>query len=307
MGKQSETGISWTHFTFNPWMGCLKVSPACKFCYAESDRKMRGQLLWGPEAPRQVTSAAYWKQPLKWDREARESGVRARVFCGSLCDVMEDFDGELINGGCCSGLQDIREWLYDLIEKTPNLDWLLLTKRPQNYSRFLPKSWLEDLRPNVWGMTTVESSQYLWRVNELLDVPFAVWGLSLEPLLGPVVLPDRFLRLGKRAWVIVGGESGHGARPMHPDWARSLRDQCVAAGVPFHFKQHGEWSPRGPSSLGYVVIDGVPTKRLTDTGQDGHILGSTGGNDVWMQRVGKKAAGRILDGQAWDQIPEVSL
>jgi protein gp37 len=129
--------------------------------------------------------------------------------------------------------------LYGLIGDTPNLDWLLLTKRPQNFKRFLPKTWIETPQPNVWGMTTVENSDYLWRIERLLQVDFAVYGLSMEPLLGPVTLPDEFLHLGKRAWVITGGESGHHARQSSPEWFRSLRDQCVEAGVPFLFKQWG--------------------------------------------------------------------
>lgn len=307
MGANSS--IEWTTHTFNPWMGCMKISPACKFCYAEADRKMRGQLLWGPGAPRQVTSAAYWRQPLKWDREARESDSRPRVFCGSLCDVMEDFDGKLINGGCCIGLQEIREHLYNLIEQTPNLDWMLLTKRPENYRRFLPQSWLENPRPNVWGMTTVESADYLWRVTELLSVPFVVRGLSMEPLLGPIAIPDPFLTLYRRGLVIVGGESGHNARPMHPDWARSLRDQCARAGVPFHFKQYGEWqwgSSFDKPHLNKILLnDG----RLVGSARDAGI--DTQNNwpefrPTMVAKVGKKSTCRVLDGRTWDEMPGVT-
>lgn len=264
MGVNSK--IEWTNHTFNPWMGCVKVSPACKFCYAEADRKMRGQLLWGAAAPRQVTSEAYWKQPLKWDRDARQSGVRARVFCGSLCDVMEDYGGRMM----CSWadqwtMHDVRDCaLYPLIERTPTLDWLLLTKRPENYRRFLPESWLGSPRPNVWLGTTVESSEYFWRIDALKTAPAGVHFLSIEPLLSDIPALGEYL--DGIEWVICGGESGHHARPMHSDWARGVRDTCESRGISFLFKQWGE-------------------------------------HDSGLVKIGKKAAGRIIDGRTWDQLP----
>jgi protein gp37 len=160
--------------------------------------------------------------------------------------------------------------VYGLIEATPNLNWLLLTKRPQEYSKFLPKAWLKDPRPNVWLMTTVEHRDYVWRIDEILKVPAVVHGLSMEPLLGPITLPSSFLKLGRSAWAITGGESGRKPRPSQPDWFRSLRDQCVAAGVPFHFKQWGEY-----------------------------------GSD--LVKIGKKTAGRALDGREWDELPLVEI
>ncbi len=163
-------------------------------------------------------------------------------------------------------LNEPRQRLFRLIEETPNLDWLLLTKRPQEYSKLLPKTWLKDPRPNVWLMTTVEHQDYTWRIDEILKVPAVVHGLSLEPLLGAVMLPEEFLELGSRGWVITGGESGRKPRPSQPDWFRSLRDQCVSAGVPFHFMQWGEY-----------------------------------GSD--LVKIGKKNAGRVLDGRTWDEFP----
>jgi protein gp37 len=300
MGR--ESAISWTHATWNAWWGCTKVSPACDGCYAESWAERTGYSgtgshfpIWGKDAGRRFFGDKHWNEPVIWDRQCKKLGVKSRVFCGSMCDVMEDRDD----------LKPHRERLYELIEKTPNLVWLLLTKRPHNFKRFLPIEWLENPRPNVIGMTTVESADYVWRIKSLCDTPFAFYGLSMEPLFSYVMLPDYFLKLGARAWTITGGESGKNARPGHPDWYRSLRDQSVAAGVPFHFKQHGEWMPRGPESLGYPIVEGVPTIRLTDTGDDGSALGSTGTNDTWMQRVGKKQAGRLLDGKLWEQVPSV--
>lgn len=331
--------IEWTDNTFNPWWGCVKVSPACDHCYAETFAKRVGFgpqsalsndyaadyvaskfPIWGKDANRRFFGDKHWSEPLKWNRDAEKAGERRRVFCASMADVMEDRED----------LKPWRERLYEMIEATPRLDWLLLTKRPQNFKRFLPKSWLDNPRPNVWGMTTVESQEYIWRARYLLETPFAVTGLSIEPMLGPINLtavplpetPDitRNLLTGKFHnvpftnangggsmdietkprinWVIVGGESGSGARPMHPDWARSLRDQCQAAGVAFHFKQFGEWKPREVGDS-----DGQPRIRLTDMGENGQNLSSEGGNHVWMQRVGKHAAGRSLDGRTWDELP----
>jgi protein gp37 len=186
--------------------------------------------------------------------------------------------------------------------------------------------------PNVWLGVSVENQETAdQRIPVLLQTPAAIRWLSMEPLLGPVDL-GRWLQsccgnfdsgawyMGDREqvccgnpepldaihWVVVGGESGAGARPMHPDWARSLRGQCAAAGVPFLFKQWGEWCPRGPASLGYPSVEGVPRFRMTDTGDDGQDMGSTGGEDVWMNRAGKKATGRLLDGVLHDGYPEVA-
>ncbi|HKS96745.1 MAG TPA: DUF5131 family protein [Terriglobia bacterium] len=221
MGEKSK--IEWTDATFNPWHGCTKVSPACDHCYAETFARRVGFSetgsklpIWGKDAGRRFFGDAHWNEPLKWNKQAEREGVRKRVFCGSMCDVMEDSED----------LQHSRVRLYNLIDDTPHLDWLLLTKRPQNFRRFLPKTWLDRPRPNVWGMTTVENADYLWRTEELLRTPFAVRGLSIEPLLGPLTLD-----LAGIHWCIVGGESGPGARPMHPQWVRGLRDQCCAAGA----------------------------------------------------------------------------
>ena len=222
MGKDSKIG--WTNHTFNSWLGCTKVSPGCAKCYAEKQHKrMPFGNLWGPSAERRRTSSAYWQQLLKWDSAAEKAGERHRVFCGSMCDVMEDRDN----------LSEGRRELYSLICQTPNLDWLLLTKRPENFPRFLHPAWLEKPMPNVWLMTTVENADYVWRAGCLREVPAVVRGLSVEPLLGP--LPN--LRLDGIHWVIVGAESGHGARPMDEDWVRKIRDQCVGAGVKFFYKQ----------------------------------------------------------------------
>ncbi len=251
MGQTTE--ISWTDHTFNPWAGCTKVSPACDNCYAEKDTHRRQFVEWGKDAARRRTSESYWNQLAKWNRAAEREGVRRRVFIGSWCDIMEDRPE----------LQPIREELYPRIKAATWLDVLLLTKRPQNFRRFLLQEWLEKPLPNVWGMTTVETPTYLWRVEALRETPFAIRGLSMEPLLGDFPAMD----WTGIHWAIVGGESQHGARPMQAEWARGLRDQCVTAGVAYHFKQWGE-------------------------------------HDSSLVHIGKKAAGRLLDGREWNELPQ---
>jgi protein gp37 len=255
-----NTKIEWSHNTFNPWWGCTKVSPACDNCYAErlAKRKTRTDSdLWGKDAERYQSTDSYWEQPEQWNARAEKTGTRERVFCGSMCDVMErrpDLDAP-------------RKRLFKLIEDTPYLDWLLLTKRPQEYSKLLPNEWLVNPRPNVWLMTTCESQDYIWRIYELLKVPAVVHGVSLEPMLSPIKLPVEFLRLGSASWVIVGGESGNlkSLRPTPVQWFRNIRDQCNTAHVAFFFKQWGE-----------------------------HLD---------LVKIGKAKAGRILDGREWDEFP----
>lgn len=273
-----NSGIEWTHHTFNPWIGCTKVSAACDHCYAEAwdARGLQGQpTRWGPRAERTRTSAGNWSKPRTWNSKAKAAGVRYRVFCASLADVFDNHK---------SILPEWRADLWRLIDATPHLDWLLLTKRPQNIAKMLPADW-GDGRPNVWLGTTVENqTEADRRIPPLLDVPARVRFLSCEPLLGPVDLrsipwdeaawvnaltgqikfSDHFWT--RIDWVICGGESGKDARPMHPDWARSLRDQCIAAGVPFLFKQWEGRSQREIKAKGReldgVVWDGYPTPAI---------------------------------------------
>ena len=289
--------ISWTHHTFNPWIGCEKVSPGCAHCYAETLNNRMQWCVWGPNGKRQRTSVSYWRQPLAWNRAAQVQidnwnrlvkmdmvwGVhkarRPRAFCGSLCDWLDD--------------KVPIEWLADLmklIHGTPNLDWLSLTKRPQNWAQRMKDvfdyemdqetraepweqmhaNWMGECAnmtavppPNVWIGTSVENQEMAeLRIPQLLSIPAKVRFLSCEPLLGPVDLTrvnfhatkaiENVLKcgltekirnlIGKQEcinWVICGGESGPKTRPMDPAWARSLRDQCQSAGVPFFYKQDG--------------------------------------------------------------------
>ena len=339
-----NSNIEWTDHTFNPWIGCQKVSPGCDHCYAETwDARGLQQKAtrWGPHAARTRTSVANWRKPLAWNKAAQASGVRARVFCASLADVGDNHH---------TILREWRDDLMNLIERTPYLDWLFLTKRPQNIAKLYPEWVIPGEWPsNVWLGTTVENqTEAERRIPHLLDTPAAVRFLSCEPLLGPVDLGkakglpvywegderDGPLQMtswgrpiGQRArrgwvkhsgnmqpwldWVICGGESGPGARPMHPDWARSLRDQCQAAGVAFHFKQWGEWG-HALHMPGVNAVSAAPAKpghhahprrcRIHGGLEDGQCFESHPDDHLTL-RVGKRAAGRLLDGRTWDEFP----
>lgn len=220
-----ETKIEWSDFSFNPWVGCTKISPACDHCYAEGWAKRTGQAaLWSGE--RRRTTPANWRQPIKWNRDCAESGVRRKVFCASLADV---FDNQIP--------AEWRDDLWALIRLTPHLDWLLLTKRPQNIAKMLPRQ-LGWPWPNVWLGTTVENQDEMAkRRGHLLNVPAAVHFLSCEPLLERVWLPALDSYWHSLDWVICGGESGGGARMMDERWARGLRDECAEMGIAFFMKQ----------------------------------------------------------------------
>lgn len=282
------TSIVWAHDTFNPWVGCQKVSPGCDNCYAEAWAKRSGQVEWGPHADRHRTSTGYWRKPLVWNQKAAASGQPRRVFCASLADV---FDTAVP-----------LEWvvdLLDLIRSTPSLTWMLLTKRPTNIrprlsaaldaarvtgSRYTDLEawlarWLAGHPPaNVWLGTTVEAHlEGDRRIPELLRVPARATFLSCEPLLGPLdltkvrdpkasntpfnalsVQPGESLNGHRIDLVIAGGESGPGARPYDLSWARALRDQCAAAGVAFLHKQLGR----------YPTLQGKPLKHQHPKGED---------------------------------------
>lgn len=313
--KMAEsTSIEWCDSTFNPWIGCARVSPACDACYAARSAPARTLgLVWGAGQPRRRTADSTWAQPRTWQRQAdafmAQHGHRRRVFSASLADWLDN--------------EVPVEWLADLLQlvrSTPDLDWLLLSKRIGNWrSRMLAvldlaargdglRRWPElagDVvewlagrpLPNVWLGATVVSQQEVDRdVPKLLRVP-AVRFLSVEPMLGPIHLdefhPNRVSAYPKLLdgidWVICGGESGPTARPTHPDWVRSLRDQCGAANVPFFFKQWGEYLP-----VGQVRATGAETV----VPRTGHAWDD--GTTAW--KIGTKAAGRRLDGMehlAW--------
>jgi len=267
MGENS--GVEWTAyedakgnmvpgFTFNPWAGCTHVSEGCKFCYAERDQKRFKFVEWGRGQPRRKTSDAYWKQPRAWNRKAERDGTRPRVFCASWADV---FDPEIPAAW--------RKELWALIEATPNLQWLILTKRPENFQTMLPDGWLSGWPNLALGVTAENQAMADKRIPLLLDIPAKTRFVSCEPFLGPVDLTaidegDRVLYplMGLQAiegrghatspaidWVICGGESGPGRRPMDLHWARDLRIQCGLASVPFFFKQIDKKQPIPPDLM----------------------------------------------------------
>lgn len=374
----AKTTIEWTDYTFNAWRSCQHLvladgttHPACEHCYAETMANRFPEKLgtWGPDGTRIMAPEKYWQQPIAWNAAAARADRRAKVFCASIADVFEDWQGPIHNPqGDMLGYSDgefhtivsktpyaatmanMRKKLFELIDQTPHLDWQLLTKRPGNILKMTPpyayhacetgdcphdrssecnSEAARKYRDNVWLGTSISNYQtaeelipQLLTARDLAPVLF----LSVEPLLGKVELRDLMTTRCPRCgvwvykavqtpetwcpsccieecnsgatpehhgmfptksiidWVICGGESGRQARPMHPDWARSLRDQCQAAGVPFFFKQHGEW-------LG-ALQDGAPG--------DGQEINAS---DVPI-RVGKKAAGRLLDGREWNEFPE---
>ncbi len=297
MGKQGALGISWCHYTLNPWEGCEKISPACDFCYAwERDKRWHNGENWGQEAFRLFHRETYWEQPYKWNAEAHANRERRRVFCGSLCDVMEDR----------RDLDEPRVKLYNLIDACEWLDFLLVTKRPENFRRLLPAAWLAAPRPNVWLITTVESPAYMTRVGDMVEIPAAVHGISAEPLFGDISGDlEPYLRHGKVNWVIAGGESGPNARPSMPADFRKLRDVCAAYQVAFHFKQWGNWKPCEQ------MLGGSPGRFATVKGESIEFVDEYPKlkwfdvrDAIVLTRVADKhQAGRLLDGTLHDGVP----
>ena len=293
--------IEWTDATWNPVTGCTKVSPGCDHCYAERVTER----FHGKGSFAKVTlHPGRLDQPLRWRRPRR-------VFVNSMSDLFhQDVPDELIVKA------------FAVMTLAPQHTFQVLTKRhgrmrsllSGDFSGQITRTLLDDPQfarlgrwpvpsggvswplPNVWLGVSVENQQWAdIRIPELLHTPAAVRFLSCEPLLGPVNIPSQsFLR--RLDWVIVGGESGPNARPMHPQWARDLRDQCQAAGVPFFFKQWGEWAPTGWRGVGY---------RDDKHMYVGPALDAVGLREE-IARVGKKAAGRELDGRTWDEFPKVS-
>jgi len=323
-----KTSIEWCDATWSPWEGCTKVGPGCDHCYAESmNRWLRKGANWGSGAPRREFSEAHWRKPIVWNTKAAEIGKPLSVF-PSICDP---FDNEAPAG--------LRDRFLDLVRGTPNLTWLLLTKRIGNVKRMTQVPWT-NWPGNAWiGETIVNQDEADRDVDKLLELPAPVHFISYEPALGPVDF-TRWLPLptcrhcghpeeahgfertigcqagdGSEAspicgcrkmrgeadhdtsgkftyarhaidWIIAGGESGRSARPMNPQWVRDLRDQCAAAGVPFLFKQWGE----------YASVSEVEGPGAHFTFPDG----------ATVRRVGKHLAGRLLDGREHNEFPEAA-
>lgn len=312
-----HTHISWADHTFNPWIGCMQISPACDGCYALNlmDTRLGRVEFGGPGrgvGTRSRTTPANWRKPLKWDRQAKEAGTRPFVFGGSL---MDPFDNAV-------PAEWRREYFDQVIRPTRNLVWLLLTKRPQNIVPMVEAA--GGLPPNVALGTTAED-QARWDTNvpALIAAQVAFWAkgamplfsfVSMEPLLERVLVrtarvtdairrnlpqmryeffdplhPHQFEPL-KLHWIITGGETDQGthkARPMHPQAVRWIRDDCRVTETPFHHKQNGEW-----------------VSTLENAGRGDHQAIELE-RDWWVRRVGKKRAGRTIDGHIHDARPYV--
>ncbi|RSV41509.1 phage Gp37/Gp68 family protein [Sphingomonas sp. ABOLE] len=339
-----NTKIEWAHHTFNPWIGCTKVGPGCDHCYAETLATSRLGVIWGNEGERRRTAASTWKQPRRWNNRAAARGVRERVFCASLADVFDNRADPAV-----------RAELFQLIRETPQLDWLLVTKRIGNAAAMAEAA--GGMPENVWlGATIVNQEEANRDIPKLLATPASVRFLSMEPLLGPVDLevawhgenalysecwgdcswcknghpPLHNCAAGRQSeadwmkarsgldWVIVGGESGPGARPMHPDWARQLRQQCADAGVPFLFKQWGEWREwddgNGNPEPEEVEDDSEYADMVYASAIRPALISADGSvysrdelpEEVpcrLVERVGKRVAGRLLDGVEHTAFP----
>lgn len=334
------TKIEWATDTVNFWWGCVKVSPACEHCYAETlDARFNGGH-WGKDAERKLKLGSAIRDLQKIARRAHKTGERPRVFVNSMSDFFEDR----------RDLDEARKIALLAMQHAPEVDFLLLTKRPEKIMELLVHAldgemekscpisgfgeWLGNwifakgqAPRNIWLGTTVENQEWAdKRIPALLEVPAAVRFLSCEPLLGPVLLDNgetSWLTCNGTEpygepcltadethgethfhgidWVIVGGESGAHARPMHPDWTRSLRDQCAQARVPFFYKQNGEWGAVDQPWAQDSPDDLAPNEQWLNRagGQGFH------GEQVWrMRRIGKKAAGRMLDGVEHNGMPE---
>jgi protein gp37 len=241
MGKFS--GISWTHHTFNPWIGCTKVSEGCRYCYAEQWDKRFSDMKdddgnsiaghWGPGAPRRVTSQHNWNDPIRWNREAVKNNTHFRVFCASLADV---FDKEAPDGQ--------RERLWPLVKQTTNLYWLILTKRPELINSMLPSDW-GDGYPNVWlGTSTEDQKTADLRIGHLANVKAKIRFLSVEPQIENIDFTQWLTPKGENwvrpfDWMIFGGESGSEARKFDPDWIREPLLQAKKVDVKVFVKQMG--------------------------------------------------------------------
>lgn len=248
-----QSTIEWTDSTWNPVTGCTKVSPGCKNCYAETfAERWRGI----PGHPyEQGFDLKLWPERLKLPLTWKESRM---IFVNSMSDlfhkdVPDDFIGQV----------------FEVMLKAKHHTFQVLTKRSERMMQWVRENFKDaKVPPHIWLGASVENQDYVWRIMYLQQTPAEIRFLSIEPLLGPVNLKaSNFKGIH---WVIVGGESGHKARPMNPNWARNVREQCKRLEVAFFFKQWGTFNADG-------------------------------------ERVGKKAAGRVLDGKTWDAMPAASV
>jgi protein gp37 len=260
----AKTGIAWCDATWSPWWGCFKVSEGCKHCYADTLASRYGHSIWGPASttPRKMMSENHWRKPLTWNRQCEETGIRMTVF-PSMCDPFEHHPM----------LPEIRRRFWSLINKTPNLTWLILTKRPENIHDIIEHempAWRERLPDNLWLGPSVENDENTWRLSYFTDgsVPKGNYFISFEPLIGDVGDLSEYLSCDYEAyghylptgdpvvyewrpfrWVIIGGESGNDYRPMDIQWVRNIRGQCDATGIEAIFYKQGNGLKPGMNTL----------------------------------------------------------
>lgn len=322
-----NSAISWTTHTWNPVIGCTKVSPACDGCYAEAMMDKRyHRVQWGKPGQQGTlsrTSDSTWNDPHRWQRQAEKDGTRPFVFCASLADVFDNqWDPQW------------RAEAFEVMRDTPNLVYLLLTKRPQNIVKMVKQ--IGFMPDNIAFGSTVEDRERVTKNLPHLIVAAALRPLflfaSCEPLLGDLgdlspwmtgdpypqrladgerykngikIGADGWAKLPAIGWWITGGETdqgGHKARPTHPDWFRSIRDQALHHGLAYHHKQNGEWVPWIPRNGN---PDGKPIQHVMQDGSEYHP-GNYGSSLQSMIKVGKKLSGRCLDGVEHDAFPEVA-
>ncbi len=283
-----DSKIEWCHDTANAWIGCTEVHAGCDHCYARTLNARWGNQNWGTDVPRRAVKK-FWSDLDSFQKLAKQTGEKRRIFVGSMMDIFEkpmplidtkgnplSFRGDEIQ----SNTGDLRSHLFDLIDanRFPDLIFLLLTKRPSNINKFIPESWKTNGAPtNVWFGYSVVDELSARNIKDLMLVNGNLF-LSMEPLLEPVKITPYLDKIG---WVIVGGESGHGARPMNADWVRYIKNQCKSFNVPFLFKQWGEWHPKGQHYA----------NELTNCW------------DAAFTKVGKKEAGNLLDGVEYLEYP----
>lgn len=361
MGK--KTGIGWTDHTFNAWWGCVIVSLACVKCYAMKWAARWGWA-WGKGVPRRVWSHndKHWQEPRAWNRAAARDGVRRRTFTASMSDVLDaDTDPR---DPTAMGPDDPPFWdldhersaLWPLMEETSNLDWLILTKRPENWLMMAPPAWLTSWPQNVWvGITTEDAEHASLRFVFIIDLiehctvrPPVIFA-SIEPIVGsinfaalPALTIERAAQLfrslygkaesrrmaerwkalwdifvvrygngqtlnvldnGFLQWGITGGESDDEgtARPWHPGWVRSIRDQLTSRSIAFFHKQHGEWTPVPPSP------EQQRKRKPSGPIREYHFAATDPFGPATLYYVGKKSTGNTLDGATWEQIPASAL
>jgi protein gp37 len=341
--------IEWTHHTANLWHGCTKVHEGCDHCYAETLSHRWGRDIWGNDKPRMEIKSV-WNDLARYQILAKEAGEIHRVFVGSMMDIAEKPMPLIDSKGNQRSYttEALRTRLFKQIDNGhyPNLLFLFLSKRPGNYNKYIPVGWKTNPPANVmFGTSPVNQETANKLVYQLMKVNGKRF-LSCEPLLGTIDLTrieaqdetlDVINKIGFAVggavgdlvsgidWVIVGGESGHGARPMHPEWVRSIRDQCKTAGVPFLFKQWGEYY-----TSSFQLGTNEPHFRMFASHQHwvnkaqtwvrgGKCIsiderGCKIGKDFQecaypvaiMDRVGNKAAGRMLDGKIYNEFPQTS-